>query len=122
MAKLSSIPPAGHDIESYRGDSFKCYIRIKRNGKEELLGPSTFRMQIRNSSEVIKELTSALSGGISIEVVGSGVLVLSIPADEMADLPIGQFTYDMQQTYPDGTVKTRFRGNFSIIDDVTKPV
>jgi hypothetical protein len=125
MPTSTSGPATGLDIACYKGDTFERWIRIRRNGVEEDLQPSSFRMQIRNAGTLVKEITSAAlpeSGYISVEVVGGGVLVLQIPAAVMATLPSGTFAYDLQQTYPDGKVRTRVRGSFSITDDITKPI
>ena len=59
--------------------------------------------------------------GISVETLNGGVLILTISAAQMSEMPVGSFVYDMSQKYADGKVKTRFRGSFVITDDVTKP-
>ncbi|MEO6283679.1 MAG: hypothetical protein ABIN80_02885 [Dyadobacter sp.] len=121
MATSITGPANGLNIVTYRGDTFERWIRIKRNGVEENLSPSTYRMQIRNGTQLIKELTSA-GLEITIEVSGGGVLVLALSDVVTAALPSGEFIFDMQQTYPNGKVKTRFRGTFTVTEDVTKPI
>lgn len=124
MATSTTGPAGGLDINCYKGDTFERWIRIRRNGIEEDLQPSTFRMQIRNGAVLVKEISSTGlgSGVISIEVSGGGVLVLQIPAPVMEALASGTFTYDIQQAYPDGKIRTRVRGSFTITDDITKPI
>ncbi|MCF0071277.1 hypothetical protein LZD49_12420 [Dyadobacter sp. CY261] len=124
MAVSTTGPASGLDINCYRGDTFERWIRIRRNGIEENLQPSTYRMQIRNGNTLIKEIASGLNpvGGISIETMDGGVLLLQIPAGYMEQLPAGSFVYDIQQTYPNGKIKTRVRGAFTITDDITKTV
>lgn len=125
MPISTSGPATGLDINCYKGDTFERWIRIKRNGVEEDLQASTFRIQIRNNSVAVKEISSTTdesAGRITIEVGSGGVLVLQIPASVMASLPSGSFVYDIQQTYPDGKIRTRGRGSFIITDDITKPI
>ncbi|SEI39356.1 hypothetical protein SAMN05216327_101188 [Dyadobacter sp. SG02] len=122
MAVSLSGPALGLDTSVYRGDTMERYIQIKRNGVEEQLSDHQFRMQIRSNLVVIVELTTAANGGITFEQTPGGVLVLAIDAAKMSTLNPGVYQYDMQQTYAvTGKVKTRFRGNFTITDDVTKP-
>ena len=122
MATSTTGPALGADIIAYRGDSFDRWIRIARNGVEEVLQTSSFTMHIKNGNTIVFILSSNL-GSISVESNGTesaGVLHLAISHDEMAAINPGQYQYDMQQAYPDGKVRTRFRGSFTITDDVTK--
>jgi hypothetical protein len=118
MATSATGPAIGANIEAYRGDSFERWVRIRRNGVEEALTSSTFMMHLKSGNTIVYQLSSA--NGIAIEQLGTGVLVLTISAAQMAALNPGTYQYDMQQTYPDGKVRTRFRGTFTITDDVTK--
>jgi hypothetical protein len=120
MATSATGPAIGANIEAYRGDSFERWVRIRRNGVEENFDGSTFTMHIKSGSTMIHQLTSTNNGGIDLEQLGRGVLVLSISAEKMGNLNPGTYQYDMQQHYPDGKVRTRFRGTFTITDDVTK--
>lgn len=125
MPVSTSGPASGLDINCYKGDTFERWIRVRRNGVEEDIQPSTFRMQIRNAGAIVYEISSSTDpevGKISVETVGGGVMVLEIPATVMAGLPSGSFVYDIQQTYPDEKVRTRVRGTFIITDDITKPI
>lgn len=121
---ISATGPAlGLDITVYRGDTMERYIQIKRNGVEEQLSDHEFKMQVRSSAGIVVELTTAAAGGITFEQTPGGVLALTIDAAKMSTLTPGAYQYDMQQTYAvTGKVKTRFRGTFTITDDVTKPI
>ncbi len=120
MPVSTSLPASGGDIACYRGDTFELWVRIMRNGVEEDLSGDTFRMQLRSGNAIKKELSTG--NGISLETPGGGVLAISITAAEMQELTPGTYQYDMQQTYQStNKVKTRFRGTFTVTDDVTKP-
>ncbi len=121
MAISSSLPGETGDIVALRGDTFRRDIAIIRNGVPENHAGSSFRMQIKRGAVLIKEL-STTDGTITIDPDTTGVLILRITAAVMHDLEVGSFVYDMQQTYADGTVLTRWRGTFSITDDITKPL
>ena len=123
MAVSATGPATGLDIAVYRGDTMERYIQIMRNGVEEQLSDHQFRMQIRSGAAIVMELSTVLNGGITFEQIPGGVLVLAIDAPKMSALSPGTYQYDMQQTYAvTGKVKTRFRGTFTITDDVTKPL
>lgn len=123
MPISASGPAMGLDITVYRGDTMERYIQIKRNGVEEQLSDHQFRMQIRSNSVILIELNTTVNGGIIFEQTPGGVLVLTIDAARMSTLGPGSYQYDVQQTYAvTGKVKTRFRGTFTITDDVTKPL
>lgn len=121
MAVSSTLPAETADIIAYKGDSFRRDVGIKLNGAYEVLTGSTFRMQIKRGASLITEL-STTNGNVTIDPDNSGVLILQLNAAAMEDLASGEYTYDMQQTYADGRVKTRFRGKFIIIEDITKPL
>lgn len=125
MPTSSSLPASGLDIVAYRGDTFERWVRIRRNGIEENLQSSIFVMQIRRNSQLIHEIssTSTLVGRIEIASPDNGVLLLRIPATEMAKLEAGTYSYDVEQRFPapSDRIQTRFRGAFQITDDITRP-
>jgi len=58
--------------------------------------------------------------------IGNGITVTDAVNGEfridafICDLNAYKYHYDLQFTFPDGTVRTYIRGNFEVIEDVTK--
>jgi hypothetical protein len=105
-----------------RGDTFKWWIQFKKNGVEENLSANTYQMQVRSPTALIMEFSTAsdpLTHDILIQELGGGVLVLEVSAAHMQNYELGVYDYDLQETNPDGIVRTRLQGTFSITKDIT---
>lgn len=111
------------DIAAKRGDTFRIKVGFstRTNGvisPDDITG-STFKMDIAKNAdgtENIKHLT--MGGGLSI--TAPNFLIVLIAATGM-NLTPGIYYYDIERTYPDGTVKTKPEGRFIVEADVTLP-
>lgn len=75
-------------------------------------------MQIRDctTGAVLKELSSANGG---IEVVNEVDGLFSVKP-YVCDLSPKKYSYDIQITYADGSVKTRFKGIYEVLKDISQ--
>jgi hypothetical protein len=111
------------DLTAKRGDTFRIKISFftRTNGvlSPDDITASTFKMDIAkkaDGTENIKHLTMA--SGLSI--TSPNFLIVLIAATGMNIAP-GTYYYDIERTYPDGTVKTKPEGRFIVEADVTLP-
>jgi len=77
----------------------------------------TFLMQIksRNYGVMAKELTGA-SGITIVDAVG-GIFNMN---SFVVDFSAGKYVYDIQLTFPSGVVKTYLRGQFNVVQDISR--
>ena len=78
------------------------------------LTAATIRMQIYDGTTVVKTITS--SSGITVTSAANGEFNIT----DFIPTTSGQFVYDLQVTFASGVVKTYFRGNWLVVDDVTQ--
>lgn len=110
------------DITVKRRDTFSTKLQFSTKSgtviTPEDITASTFKMRIANAvsgGQTIKELTPG--NGLAFE--GTSNLVITIIAADM-DMPAGIYYYDVQRTYPDGTVVTKPEGRFIVDADITE--
>ena len=121
MATLISYTKAVVDFRVKRNDTFRKKIEFN-NKIAGVITPdditaSVFKVRISTKPDeglTIKELTAG--AGLSFE--STNKLVMTIPAAEM-NIAAGTYYYDVQRTYPDGTVVTRPEGRFIVDADIT---
>ena len=109
-----TMPPA------LRGDTWSgiTSITLQTSGVPISLSAASIKMQLREDidSPVALELSTA-NGLITITNPLSGVF--SIPP-QIIDIPFDTYNYDIQVTFPNGTVKTYLAGTWQITPDVTE--
>lgn len=110
-----------HDIVTRRGDTFHRRITFNQvvdgvSNPEDLTG-CTFTLNIINRKDAYKTPVISFADG-EISLLGSGIIEFGKTAVQMQVCP-GIYWYDLQQVYPDGSIRTRLSGDFQINNDVT---
>lgn len=120
---MARIPESNSDktaianIKCRKGDSFDRSLTFKTNGVEDDLTGCTFRMVVREVKPPNKTVLSfIMDDGASIV---SNQLILSKSPTEMNAVNGGTYKYDIEQTYTNGTVRTRIEGAFIVNSDVS---
>jgi len=86
---------------------------------------ATAKCQFRKDNEkgtLVKELTTAVDGGLEITDAAGGVLTME---GFVIDWTAGIYYYDIEFTFTSGVatvVKTYIRGTITVVQDVTKTV
>lgn len=102
-----------------KGDTFDgTLFSIVKNGAKLNLTSSQIEMDIRNKSgELLKRLTNAVNGGISlINPATEGQFKID---KQILDVDAGLNKYDIQITFSNGEVRTYLWGDWLILGDVT---
>lgn len=107
------------NIVARRGDTFKRWVRFRKNGIEETLSASQYSMQVKQGLVLKLEFGSTINGTLTIGET-PGVIILYQTAEVMQVLLPGTYQYDFQQKKADGTVITLFAGSFTVTDDITR--
>jgi hypothetical protein len=111
------------DFTEKLGDTFsgQQYQFENADGGHTSLSSATIRSQIRlcdKEGSVKKTLTNG--SGITVTDAVNAIIVMD-PFDFDDSIFIAsEYWYDIEVTYPDGTIKTWIEGVFNIIQDVTK--
>jgi hypothetical protein len=119
MATLVKNLPQQIDYEVYQGDTWlPGTITAKLSGTPIDFTGYTAKMEIRHaiSREIVLTLTSTPAAGITISSVG--VITLSMTAAQTSAL-LGEYSYDLQITYPSGIIKTYTFGTITVYLDAT---
>jgi hypothetical protein len=104
------------------GDTFRGInaITLLENGIPINLTNCSIYMQFRSifnlASPVVFEFSSD-EGTIGVVVPENGVV--SIP-EQVIIAPAGEYDYDLQVMFPDGSVKTYLKGKFKILPQITR--
>lgn len=117
--------PVVHNISVYKGDTFIMNVRLRARKAAgdpgdyvDLTGVTVLGEVVPpNGGPVLATFVSALGDQTTTD--GKGRLQLQISAAETAALPIEGGKYDVQVTFPDGTVRTYLRGVVEVQADVT---
>ena len=78
---------------------------------------SSFLVQLRtdpDAATVVVQFTTTLINA------ANGEWQFSLTATQTADLDVGVYFYDVQRTYSDGSVHTRFEGEAEVEADVSR--
>jgi hypothetical protein len=102
------------DFVCRRGDTFTRVIEVLVNNTPVDFTGSTLKMNVVTDFQTILSLSS----GSGIDV-SANIITITASAAIMAAITPGIYQYDLQQTYPDGTVKTFLEGSFTINKDKT---
>ena len=103
------------------GDTFdEVPIRIKIDGVNADFTDAIIRMQLRKKACDLKaalSLTSVANAGLTIIDAIEGLFKIN---QQIIDIDIYNYVYDIEIEFQDGTVKTYIRGNFNILSEVTR--
>ena len=118
---INLVITAREDIKWIRGDSFDLQYAFKDNtGTAVDLTGSTFIMKIIAIGDTNKTAIVSFSSGSGLTLNGSaGTVTLSKTPAQMSALTAGNYLYELQETDSNSKVKTRVRGYFEVIDDIT---
>ena len=109
-----TIPPA------LRGDTWPgiTSISITISGVPVSLSGANIKMQLREDidSPVALELSTSNSGIVITNPLGG---TFQIPP-QIINIPFGTYNYDIQVTFPSGTVTTYIAGIWQITPDITQ--
>lgn len=77
----------------------------------------TVKMQIRKKSnrDITKEITNI--SGITVSNAVNGVFKVDA---FITDFKASSYVYDIQFTFTNGSVRTYLKGNFNVVNDITK--
>lgn len=119
MASL--IIAARHDLRYLRGDSFDLVFAFKTaSGSVVDFTGSTFLMKIIAIGDTNKTAIISFSTGAGLTLnTTTGTVTLSKTPAQMASLTAGNYLYELQETDTNSKVKTRIRGYFECVDDIT---
>jgi hypothetical protein len=102
------------DILVYAGDTISESLKFRdAMGTLENLTGSTFKMDVKDSAGTVV-VAFEMGSGLSL-INGNTELLLSKPGITIT----GEYDYDLQRTYPDGSVKTKMGGKFIIERQIT---
>lgn len=105
-------------IRIRRGDTYTHTVtEYDDAGVLSNLAGNTFLIQIRSDSEsstVIATFTTTIINA------ANGAWQFSLTATQTAALAVGSYYYDVQRTYSDGSVHTRFEGEAEVEADISR--
>ena len=105
-------------IRIRRGDTYTHTVtEYDDTGALSNLTGNTFLIQMRSDSEsatVVATFTPTLVDAVN------GAWQFSLTATQTSAIPLGVYYYDVQRTYADGTVHTRFEGEAEVEADISR--
>jgi hypothetical protein len=105
-------------IRIRRGDTYTHVVtEYDDNGALSDLTGNTFLIQMREDSEstsVVATFTTTILNA------AQGSWEFSLTATQTAALAVGVYFYDVQRTYSDGSVHTRFEGEAEVEADISR--
>jgi hypothetical protein len=88
--------------------------------EREVIASSSLSSSTSNAKALSEEQKSKLSNGfVFSDGTNFGTVTVSASADVMNELPVGSFTYDIQQKVND-VVTTILRGSFAVNEDISR--
>lgn len=104
----------------YIGDDFKATLQFEQDGSPIDVSTYSFKMQIRKCKDaaLIHELTTPTD--IDTSQGANGIIVLSISDADTLTFSEENAVYDLFWTDNSGEIKTVVRGNFQILERITK--
>jgi hypothetical protein len=113
----SDFRPGTLDIKMWRNDTWKqTYALTVNNVAISLLGATVY-IQVRKGCGGDLALSATNGSGVTIGGVGNN----EISVNKLVNIDKGNYKWDLQVSFSDGTVKTYLEGDFIVYDDVTKP-
>lgn len=112
--------PVSKNITVYQGDTFDLVFRLRNPDTSE--GPGSYidltgctaKAQVRSTEidpTVLAEFTPTVDGV-------NGQVSLRLSSTQTAGLAAG--VWDVQLTFPDGTIKTYLKGTVTVVKEVTR--
>lgn len=113
---MSRVPK--RKIVIRRGDTYNHVVtEFDDDGTASDLTGSSYLVQMKldpdHSTPIATFTTSILNAG-------TGSWQFSLTPTQTAALEVGTYVYDVQRTYPDGSVHTRFEGEAEVEQDVSR--
>ena len=109
--------PIKQDLKCYKGQTFRQNFYFKENGETLALGNMTAKSQIRpneNSNKLTAEFTCSI-------VPEEGMVCLYIPSDTTANIPSGNYAWDLKMVNSENNeVDYYIRGKFIVEGRVTE--
>lgn len=109
-----------YNFEHIKGDTFEAvnFELLKNNVAINLTG-AVIRMQLRSECGglIALSLTSVASAGITITNALNGLFKIN---KQIINIASGNYAYDLEIDFSDGTVKTWLSGSFLIECDITR--
>ena len=105
-------------IRIRRGDTYTHTVtEYDDAGVLSNLEGNTFLIQIRPDSE-----SSTVVATFTVNLIDAvnGNWEFSLTATETSAIPLGLYFYDVQRTYSDGSVHTRFEGEVEVEADISR--
>jgi hypothetical protein len=103
-----------------KGDTFdEVAFSIKINNVDLDLTGATIKMQLKRPADLtvtILSLTSVASAGITITNPSGGLFKIN---EQIIDIEVFNYAYDIQLTLASGVVKTYVSGTFNITKEIT---
>lgn len=88
--------------------------------EREVIASSSLSSSTSSAKALSEEQRSKLSNGfVFSDGTTSGVVTVTASADTMKELPVGSFTYDIQQKVSE-VVTTILRGSFTVNEDISR--
>ena len=88
--------------------------------EREVIASSTLSTSQANAKQLSESQKGKLSTGVEFtDITDSGTVKVTASADTMANLPVGIFSYDIQQKVGD-VVTTILRGSFTVNEDISR--
>lgn len=104
-----------------KGDTFDAVnFEIKKDGVAIDLTGATIKMQLRKNANDVSpalSLTSVSSAGITITSATLGQFSIN---QQIINIEVGNYQYDIQITLASGVVKTYIAGAFNITQEITR--
>lgn len=108
------------NFSNTKGDTFnEVPFQIKINDVSVDLTGAIIKMQLKTKAiDTCAALTliSTANAGLTITGALSGLFKIN---EQIIDIPVFNYLYDIQITFSDGTVKTWIKGNFNITPEIT---
>jgi hypothetical protein len=103
-----------------KGDTFdEVAFSIKINNVDLDLTGATIKMQLKRPADLtvaILSITSVASAGITITNPSGGLFKIN---EQIIDIEVFNYAYDIQLTLASGVVKTYVSGTFNITKEIT---
>ena len=103
-----------------RGDTWQRVWTLKSKVTKQPVPLSgvTARLHVRDNAKALLYAASTVNGDIVVDSV-AGRLSLTVAASVTATWTPGNYKFDLELTYPDGTVKTYESNVLAVLEDQT---
>lgn len=118
MTNVNLIAAQEVNFEVYKGDTFYTELTFTdaNNNPVDFTG-AAIKMQVDRLSSAVPDLELSVGQGITVSGTAHNILIIQ---KNPFPLERGQFDYDLQVTYPNGTIVTYLCGKINVIEDITK--